>query len=325
MNNESKHNIPIEQLSKYFAKELPKAEIEELEAWRDASIENQKEFDAFSKLWNLTGNEYSHEEIDVIAEWNKLEKEITPRGRVISFKRIIQVAAVVLVFFGLTYLFVSQSQKVSTKTMLAQVDTINLPDGSVVTLNSNSKLTYLKTFGEKERRVKLKGEAFFNVASNKELPFVIEAQGASIKVIGTQFNVKAYKIQEEVKVTVVEGTVELYESAAPKKQTILNAGETGVYHKKKKAIEKHPKVNKNDISWKTFEMTFENATLIEVAQVIEEVYHVQIEVTPKVAGCTVSVDFNQKNLAGVLKVLKSTLDLEIHKNNQTIIIDGEGC
>lgn len=325
MSNESKHNIPIELLSKYFANELSQAEISELEAWRDASEENKREFDAFGKLWNLTGDDYTHEAIDVNAEWKKLDKAITTKGKVISFNRIMQVAAAILVLFGLTYFFVNQTQNVSTKTMLAQVQTVNLPDGSVVTLNSESKLSYSKSFGEKNRNITLKGEAFFDVASNKDLPFVIDAQGASIKVVGTQFNVKAYKKQEEVKVTVVEGTVQLFESATPKKQTVLNAGETGVYHKKKKVIKKHPKINTNDISWKTFEMTFDNSSLMEVAKVIEEVYHVQIKVSPKVADCTVSVEFNQKNLAGVLKVLKSTLDLQIRKQGEIIIIDGEGC
>lgn len=325
MNNESKHNVPIELLSKYFANELTQVKINELETWRDASNENKKEFEAFGKLWNLTGDDYTHEEIDVKVEWNKLDKAISSKGKIISLNRVIQIAAAVVLFIGLAYLFVNQSRNVSTKTILAQVQTVNLPDGSIVTLNSESKLTYSKSFGEGNRNVRLKGEAFFDVASNKNLPFIIDAQGASIKVVGTQFNVKAYKKQEEVKVTVVEGTVELYESDTPQKQTILHAGESGSYNKNHKVIKKHSKIDLNDISWKTFEMVFENSTLQEVAQIIESVYHVNIEVSPKVADCMVTVEFNQKNLSGVLKVLKSTLDLEISTKEQTIVIEGEGC
>ncbi|MDA3891516.1 MAG: FecR domain-containing protein [Salinivirgaceae bacterium] len=325
MNNKSKHTVPIELLSRYLANEANDAERIQAEEWRDASDENKSEFSAFAKLWLLTGDDYKHAEIDVDAEWKHLDRTISKGGRIISLSRIMQIAATVIIVFGLSFLFYNQTQKVSTKTQMAQVQTINLPDGSVVTLNADSKLSYSKNFGKDNRNLSLKGEAFFDVAKNPNMPFIIDAQGASIKVVGTQFNVRAYKHQDKVKVTVVEGVVELYETKEPKKQTVLNAGETGIYMKREKAIKKHARIEINDISWKTYEISFENTSLLRVAEILQNVYHIQFEVADSVKDCAVTVEFNQKDLASVLKVLKSTLDLEITKQGNTIYLKGEGC
>ena len=326
MNNGNKHIVPIELLAKYFANEANDTEQAELEQWRDANIENQKEFNAFLKLWQNSDKVKNYANIDLEVEWNRLEKDIsTPAAKTISIARILQVAASIIIIFGLSFLLFKQSQTISTKTQFAQVQTIELPDGTKVTLNSKSKISYSKEFGKSNRFLTLKGEAFFDVTSNKEIPFVIEAQGATIKVVGTRFNVKAYKYQHEVKVAVVEGTVQLFETKQPAKKAILNAGETGVYIKKKQAVKKMPNVDVNEISWKTMKMSFENSTLLEVAEVISSTYHMSISVSDVVMDCTITVEFDQKDLASVLKVLKSTLDLRITKQGDTILIDGEGC
>jgi ferric-dicitrate binding protein FerR (iron transport regulator) len=326
MENDSKHNAPFDLLIRYFAHEASDEERLQLEQWRDASDENRKEFNAFATFWNLSDSVKTHPDIDVDTEWKHLDKIISPsKGKVLSFTRILQIAASLIIIFGLSFLLINQAQKNTTKTQAAQVKTLTLPDGSEVTLNADSKLVYSQNFGEKNREVTLKGEAFFKVTKNKNLPFIIDAQGASIKVVGTQFNVKAYKGHAEVKVTVVEGSVQLYESKSPEKQAVLKAGETGIYLRKQQIINKIPQISTNDISWKTNLIVFENTPLFEVAEVLRQVYHINIKVTDAVKNCTVTVEFDQKDLASVLKVLKSTLDLTITKEGKTLIITGSGC
>jgi transmembrane sensor len=326
MENESKHIEPIDLLIRFFANEATDEERLQLEQWRDVSDNNLKEFNSFAALWNLSGKAKNKVDIDINAEWKHLDKTIsTTKIRTISIARVLQIAAIVIVVFGLAFLLLKQNQSISSVTQVAQVQIINLPDGSVVTLNAKSKLTYTKDFGVKSRTVSLKGEAFFSVAKNKEMPFIIEAQGASIKVVGTQFNVKAYKGASEVKVTVIEGIVQLYESKQPEKLTLLNAGETGVYLINEHVIEKTAQINTNDISWKTNAMQFDNTPLHEVVDVLINVYHVDIVVSDVVKDCAVTVDFDRKDLASVLNVLKSTLDLKVTYKDDAIYLDGDGC
>ncbi len=326
MNNKNKYSVPIELLSKYIANEATETERAELEQWRNANNKNSKEFNAFYKLWKESEKVKHYADIDIKAEWNRMEKTISVTAtKTISITRVLQIAASVIVLFGLSFLLYNQTQTISTKTQFAQVQIIELPDGSKVTLNSKSKITYSKEFGKSNRLLTLKGEAFFDVTPNTQMPFIIDAQGATIKVVGTKFNVKAYKYQPEVKVAVVEGTVQLFETKQPTKKAVLNAGESGIYIKKKKAIKKRPRIEANEISWKTMKMSFENSTLLEVVDVISNTYHVSISVSDVVMDCTITVEFDQKDLASVLKVLKSTLDLRITKQGDTILIDGEGC
>lgn len=84
---------------------------------------------------------------------------------------------------------------------------VELPDGTKVWLNADSYLEFPSKFLDKERRVIANGELYFDVASNKDWPFVVESKGMSLKVLGTEFNVRAYEDEEEIVSTLVEGSV----------------------------------------------------------------------------------------------------------------------
>ncbi|MBI9067660.1 MAG: FecR domain-containing protein [Salinivirgaceae bacterium] len=326
MDTENKHIVPIELITRFLANEASVNERTQVEDWRSAASENEKEFQSIRKLWNVSATLGKKEEIDIDKEWQIMDKAITPaKGRVISLARVIQIAASLLILVTLSFLVIQQSKTISQKTAVAEVTQVTLPDGSIINLNANSKITYGKDFGTANREITLKGEGFFEVVSNKNMPFIISAQGATIQVLGTQFNVKAYKNQEEVKVTVIEGVVELSEAKQPTKKTVLLAGETGIYMKKKKAIKKKPSNDLNDISWKTKYLSFENTPLNQVIDILNNTYHKDFVVDNKVKDCKVTVAFRDKDLASVLKVLKSTLELHITLNNQVFYITGEGC
>lgn len=84
-----------------------------------------------------------------------------------------------------------------------------LPDGSVVWLNSNSRITYNKEFGKTNRDISLTGEAFFDVAHKAELPMIVHAGGVNIKVKGTAFNVMSYPNDDKVEAVLIRGSIEL--------------------------------------------------------------------------------------------------------------------
>ncbi|HBH48998.1 MAG TPA: hypothetical protein DDX98_10175 [Bacteroidales bacterium] len=326
MSNNEQHIVPIELLTKFLAGEANAEEQMLVKKWKDHSDENLKEFNAIQKLWNQTETAARKETIDINAEWDRMLDAITPaKTRTLPIMRIVQIAAAIIIITGLAFLGIKQSQIQTLKSTFAKTETIELPDGTIVSLNAKSKISYPKDFGIASRELTLKGEAFFEVTKNKELPFIVNAHEAKIEVVGTRFNVRAYKKQTQIKVTVTQGTVKLSEKKQPTKKTILTAGETGTYDRQVKAIKKKPVADKNDISWKTLEMHFSNSPLTEVIAVIQNTYHMEIIISDSVKDCTITVDFQNQDLASVLKVLKSTLDLTIRKDGDKLYISGAGC
>jgi ferric-dicitrate binding protein FerR (iron transport regulator) len=86
---------------------------------------------------------------------------------------------------------------------------IILPDGSLVWVNSGSKLRYVSNFSGKLREVYLNGEAYFEVTKNPARPFVVHTSGIDIKVLGTEFNVKAFDIEPTIEATLIKGSIEV--------------------------------------------------------------------------------------------------------------------
>lgn len=98
---------------------------------------------------------------------------------------------------------------------------ITLPDGTAVWLNSDSRMTYNKAFGERKREITLEGEAFFDVARKADVPLVVHARGLDIHVLGTSFNVMAYPADSLVTASLIQGSVELSASSRPGWRVLL--------------------------------------------------------------------------------------------------------
>ena len=147
-----------------------------------------------------------------------------------------------------------------------------LADGTVVWLNSASELEIPTFFQGGERRVRLAGEAYFEVARDESRPFRVEAQGVTVEVLGTKFNVTAYPDEENTATTLVEGRVRLTNLAG--KEVELNPGEQAV------ALGKEIRVGKvnveNVISWMTGRYYFYQARLEEIFRQAERWYGVRV-------------------------------------------------
>jgi len=326
MDNNNKHIDPIELLPKYFADEATSEEKKLVDEWRNLQEINSKEFEAFAKLWKISLPVAGLGDIDLDAEWGRMEKVISPvETKTFVLRRVLQIAAAIIFVSILSYLGIKYSSIETQKSPIAELKSFNLPDGSVVALNAGSKITYNKEFGKTNRNLTLKGEAYFEVTKNVGLPFTIAANEASIRVVGTKFNVKAYKDKPEIKVLVTEGTVKLFETKQPAKEVTLNAGESGSFSKTEKIIKKLSVPDLNDIAWKTQIIKFNNTPLSDVAEVLINTYHTNISISPEIKNCIITVEFNNQDLQSVLKILKSTLKLKISVEGNRIKISGEGC
>ncbi len=193
MNNDYQHIDPIGLLPKVFAGEASPEETRLVEEWRAADPQNQAEYEAIEKLWNISGEAAEPGEIDIDAEWRRMEAAMVPvhSGKSVVM-RIMQIAASLVIITVLGFMAIKFSGNKSEKAPATAQASVILPDGTSVSLNAGSVITYKKDFGSTHRTVKLKGEAWFEVKKNADLPFVISAGEANVRVTGTKFNVKAY-------------------------------------------------------------------------------------------------------------------------------------
>jgi len=125
---------------------------------------------------------------------------------------------------------------------------VQLPDGSLVWINAGTSLRYPTAFTGKERLVELEGEAYFEVAKDASRPFIVQSGQGRITVLGTHFNVRAYKDEPGMKTTLKEGSVLLQSISAAEK---LKPGESGIIEKSTTAIEVQQANIEQDHDWKT--------------------------------------------------------------------------
>jgi transmembrane sensor len=327
MENKFQH-IDFDLLTRFLAGEATQEEKRLVRDWKESSSDNRKQLDELRQVWDLMDKTSMPSDINIDDEWNYQLKKIKPKenGKSIQLRRLISIAAAVLIGIGIVFYSINLASVKTIKTQIAQTRELVLPDGSKVTLNAGSKLTYKKDFGKNSRIISLKGEGFFEVAKNKEKPFVINAGDAEIKVLGTSFNVKAYSDMEKIEITVKEGTVSVSNKKALTRKIIVSAGDRANYNKKLNTVEKQINPDRNYISWKTRQIIFENDSLTTIIKTLEDVYHKDFELSgPKLGKCTITTTFENKELSTVLRILESTLDIKFNREGEKIVISGKGC
>jgi ferric-dicitrate binding protein FerR (iron transport regulator) len=194
-----------------------------------------------------------------------------------------------------------------------------LPDGSIVSLNADSKLEYPKEFNGNERNVKLTGEAFFNVTKNTEKPFVIETDNAEVRVLGTSFNVNTKLPENKVEVFVETGLVELKRRNNGNEKLLIKPGDVGVLTKDK--LEKSVNKNNNIIAWKTHEIIFREDKLSDVIHILNRVYNINIICeNQEVLNLKYTSTFVNQEISSVINVICVTFDLKVEYKNDKIYL-----
>lgn len=336
MNNGHEH-IDFDLLSKYLAGECTDAEKAEVQAWLEQSEENRAELERLEKVLDLTNSAKSSVEVDEDAAWAKLQNRMQeskqPKLVPIGGKgnnNVLRWGLIAAVFVGIilvgrfvTQNFMKQVEMVQfASNTTTKTDT--LPDGSIVTLNKNSSISYPDQFDKKERRIALSGEAFFDVTKDASRPFIIDAGEAEVQVLGTSFNVNAYEANDAITVIVETGKVQVSDKAEQK--IILNPYDKGVLNKTNKTLEKT--VNEDVLyqNWNQHKLVFNNTPLGEVLEVLNQQYQAQLDLElEQSANCKLTATFNEDSLSPILKVLTSTFNLELANDSTGQVLKGNAC
>lgn len=291
---------------------------------------------AFKKIWDGLDGMAEQQRYNLDVEWDTLQGKIPefPGSQTLSGKGrsflyyTYRVAAVLLIGILISFAWIFATQRVGIQVMEAGLDRMEiiLEDGTKILLNRESKIRYSKHFAEGNREISLTGEAWFDVARDTTRPFVIDAGRAMVEVLGTSFNVNAYKKNPGIEITVESGVVAVTAKETGEDQIILRAGNSGSYNRENQEMELVPVYNPNNLSWKTRELIFEDTPLQEVADLIGKVYNVKVLIPrAELAACRITVTFKEQSLESVLNVLEMTLDFEISRSGEDFIFCGTSC
>lgn len=334
MSSGSEHIEYLDLIVKELSGENSVENKRKLSVWLKEGEENQRIFNSYQATWNemdqVKGK--SIREIDV--EWDRLENEINfnasaPKATQRSlFSNVYRYAAALLfvVCAGFAVYYFLYNQGTEQLVAEVQIQEVELSEGSKVTVNSNSKLTYPKKFDKDKRVVALSGEAYFEIAKDPDRPFIIHAGDIKVEVLGTSFNVKAYENHSEIEVTVSSGKVAVYRPENPDEKVILIKGQKAIFYKSDAKIEASINDNINFQSWKTKEIIFEDTPLPDVVRIINEIYKSDLKLLgTQLNECPVTTTFDKQSLKSILNVLENTLDLKIEGKGNSFKISGEGC
>lgn len=254
----------------------------------------------------------------------KLEKKLKSHIRRLTLIRTFAaMAAMVLLCLSVwtTYLYM-QPTAIQTVSTLAETRTFCLPDGSTVTLNHYSSLSYPEKFKSGKREVVLDGEAYFEVSKDKEHPFIVQTETIDVLVLGTHFNVNAYHNNPDVRTTLLTGSVAV-SNKSQSVRMILKPNEIAIYNKVKEKLTRKVLENaKDEISWRQGEFIFDNLPLQEIVRELSNSFGTTIHITDTtLQNYRVTARFrNEEDLTTILSVLHNAGYFDYSQNNKQIII-----
>lgn len=192
---------------------------------------------------------------------------------------------------------------------------VSLPDGTRIWLNASSSLRYPTTFEAKERLVELTGEAYFEVATNKNQPFKVISAGQVVEVLGTQFNINAYSDEHLIKTTLLEGSVQVY---LGEQSSLLKPGQQA--QAGRSLSRKYVDVQEA-VAWKNGKTQFINADIKTVMRMISRWYDVEIDYEGEISSETFSGSVSRsKSITEVLDLLQLTGDIHFKIIGRRVVV-----
>lgn len=223
-------------------------------------------------------------------------------------------------FFDTPDAEVQALRKISKSTNKGQKVTFTLQDGTNIYLNAESHISFPEYFEDSIREVSLEGEAYFEVAKDKQRPFIVKCGGLHTKVLGTSFNINAYPETKKVKVMLIEGKVQVGK-VDTKDNIVLQPSEMALFDKEKFSLEKLKVDTREFTAWKEGVIFFNKASFEEVKQVLERWYDVKFEYQkpPTMLGFT--GEFKNQSLKAVMDGISFSVGFSYRIEGKKVIIN----
>jgi len=298
--------------------------------WLKENPENQKWLFGEKDIWEAS--QLGSEKLNRIQEeqWLRLQQHLSKdKARKIRFIEFVRIAAIVVIAIGAGWFghllfagFSSGNHDVEMQTVEAskgQIKEIFLADGTHVWLNSDSKLLFPSAFTKDTREIKLQGEAFFEVTTNHEHPFLVRTKNHTVKVTGTRFNICEYPESKIIETTLVEGSVKIITGNLMKD---IFPGQQSTFYTETAKIEIGEKDFEIYTAWKDGIYDFNNQQVTKIFQIMERWWDVKIRYPEnKLKNERYSgVLRKHKTIEQHLKVIKQLIPIEYEIQDDLIII-----
>ncbi|QEC53437.1 FecR family protein [Anseongella ginsenosidimutans] len=259
------------------------------------------------------------------------------KGRSIPFKLTFpRIAAALVLLCGLSFLFyinrpadkVAPNEYIVEATTGEDIKELRLSDGSVVWLNKGSSLQHSEEFTAGPREVFLEGEAFFQVAPDASRPFIIHTGGMKTRVLGTSFNVQAYKGEKEMRVVVVTGQVEVSAPSGQNDKVLLTSKQMATYTPDEKQLNKKTiQSTEQYTAWKDGKLLFRQTPMSEVAAQLERAFGLKIKMeNSAIRHCKITGRFDRSQAASLtIEAICKSIEARFRIKDGTVFIDGQGC
>lgn len=311
---------------KHLLGEATAGEAKQVQQWLAADAANQAYYNQLKQVWDSSRQLASTSLADENKAWERFQLRTGTAKKNKTAPRTVhngwmKIAASIILVIGLGwigYILLNTGKPVKEMIVESQQAVLNdtLPDGSVVTVNKRSSISYPSRFTGSTRKIVLKGEAFFNVTADKKKPFVISVNDVQVTVVGTSFNVKNINGNTEV---IVETGVVLVTKAG--KTVELKAGEKLLAEVKDTVMEKEKVSDQLYNYYRSKEFVCEDTPLWKLAEVLSEAYNVSVLIgRPELRDLRINTTFYNESLDQVLNVIGLTFSIKVTKEGGKIIL-----
>ena len=307
--------------------DLSAEEKQLLEEWRRQSEENDGLFLRLSQTAEYADRLRRMRSIDTNAGLKALRSRIAPLSPakiVIRFLRSVAAVLFIPLLLGSIFLLnrigepaneVAAAIMKETETAFGIRTQLTLSDGTIVWLNSGSKLIYPETFGDKTREVTLSGEAMFQVVSNVESPFIVNAGPIKVKATGTVFNVTNYANEPNIEVILDKGAVSLHLARDVQHPKICDVaiGEMATYHRDENRMSVKKVDTPKFLAWTQGRLIFRNDKMEEVVTRLGRWYNADIVLEgEEITDYFYTATFDGETIGQILELLKHSAPIDYY-------------
>lgn len=317
-------------LVKHLTGEATEAEALQVEQWLASDEANKHYFEHFKLIWEESVQLANTTTVNEQQAWERFQNRVQqrsfekPKARVWSLNSPMMRAAIITgLVIGLAVITIllfhnNPGNVLAMVTVQANnvVKADSLPDGSVVTLNKHSQVSYPEEFKGDKRVLQLSGEAFFKVQPNKKKPFEVHTNNVTITVVGTSFNVRSRGDTTEI--IVEAGIVEV---ATDKQTVVLKAGQKAITGFTKDILQKQANTDQLYNYYRSKKFVCEDIPLWKLADKLNEAYDVNIVFdNDTVRNLQLNTTFENQPIDSILNLISRTFNISVAKEKGKIIL-----